>query len=248
MPATLTIVYFFALALISFALATISIVWLLKVRKHLSTLSKMVLEFEDVEKVIRATAKAESFESRITGCESKADESQNKLAEYKSTIDEIAPKVRQIEEIIKKHAVELANTSEKIASFEHHFGDFENNVGDRLNKLEEYEIKGNELAAKLESVEQTANKNGADLAEVNTSVNALKDKIEALEKFRTIVQKTHSIIQAAFIDMRTGASPEQDLGVPSENARPEEASRFSQDEQKEAADQQTSETEAYQYP
>lgn len=251
MPATLTIVYFFALAIISFALATISIVWLLKVRKHLSTLSKMVLEFEEVERVIQATTKTESFESRIAGCESKADESQNKLAEYETTINEIDSKVRQIDEIMKKHAVELANTSEKVASFEQRFGDVENNIGDKFNKLEEYEIKGNELAAKLESVEQTANKSGADLAEVNTSVNALKDKIEALEKFQTIVQKIHSIIQAAFIDMRASASPEQEQEVPevpSETAEPEEAARFSQDEHEEAADQQTSETEAYHYP
>jgi chromosome segregation ATPase len=228
MPETLTIVYFFALALISFALATISILWLFKVRRHLSTLGKVVFEFEDVGRTIPATAKTESFESRIAGCESKADESQNKLAEYETTIDEIASKVRQVEAIIKTHAVDLANTSEKIASIEHRSDDFENNIGDKLN--------------------QTANKNEADLAEVITSVNALKDKIENLEKFRTIVQKTHTIIQAAFADMRTGASAEKRLGVLSQTAKPEEATRWSQDEQQEAMDQETSETEAYHYP
>jgi chromosome segregation ATPase len=228
MPDTLTIVYFFALALISFAFATVSIVWLLKIRKLLSILGKRVLELEDVERVTPATGKTESFESRIAGCESKADESQNKLAEYETTIDEVASKVREVEEIMKTHAVDLANTSEKIASFEHRFDDFENNIGDKLN--------------------QTAKKNEADLAEVVTSVNALKDKIELLEKFRTIVQKTHTIIQAAFADMRTSRSPEKALGVSTQTAKPEEASRWSQDEQEEAVDQETSETEAYNYP
>lgn len=228
MPDTLTIVYFFALALISLALATISIVWQLKLRRHLSILGKKILEFEDVKIAIQNTGKKQSFESRIAGCESKADESQNKLAEYEATFDEILSRVREVEEIMKKHAVELANTSEKIASFEHRFDGFENNIGDKLN--------------------QTANKNEADLAEVVTIVNALKDKIETLEKFRTIVQKTYSIFQAAFTDMRTSASPEKGLGVSSENATPEGASRFSQDEHQEAVDQQTSDTEAYHYP
>jgi DNA repair ATPase RecN len=224
----LTIVYFFILALISLVVAAIAIVWLSMVRKHLSTLGKRVREFEDVAKASQAAGKTESFESRITACESKADESQNKLAECETTMDEIVFKVGQVEQIMKKHAVELANTLEKIASFEHRFDDFENSIGDKLN--------------------QTANKNEAGLAEVDTSVNALKDKIETLEKFRTIVQKTHSIIQAAFTDMRASRSPEKGLGVSSEAAKPEAASRWSQDEQEEAADQQTSETGAYHYP
>ena len=224
MSDTITTIYFFALALISFALATISIVWLIKVRKHLSTLGKIVLEFEDIGRTIQAADKTESFESRIAGCESKADESQNKLVEYETATDEIASKVRQIEEIIKNHAVELANISEKAASFE----ELENNMVDKLN--------------------QTANKNEAELAEVVTSVNALKDKIETLEKFSTVVQKTLSIIQAAFTDIHPGASTQEDMRVSSETATPEQASRFSQDEQKEAANQQSSETEAYHYP
>lgn len=215
MPNTSTLVYFFALALVSFTLAAISIFWLLKVRKLLSTLGKRILEFGDAASAIPAVDKTESLESRIAGCE--------------TGIDEIDSKVRQVEDIIKTHAVDLANTSEKVASFEHRLDDIENNVGDKLN--------------------QAANKNQAGLAEVLTSVNALKDKIEDLEKFRTIVQKTHTIIQAAFADMRTSASAEKDLGALRQTAEPEEeALRWSQDEQQEAVDQQTSETEAYHYP
>jgi chromosome segregation ATPase len=215
MSDTLTIVYFFALALVSFALAAISILWLFKIRKLLSTLGKRILEFDDAASAIPAADKTESFESRIDGCE--------------TTIDEVASKVRQVDEIIKKHAVELANTSEKVASFEHRFDDMENNVGDKLS--------------------QAANRNQAGLAEVLTSVNALKDKIEDLEKFRTIVQKTHTIIQAAFADMRTSASAEKDPAASRQTREPEvEALRWSQDEQQEAVDQQTSETEAYHYP
>jgi len=78
-------------------------------------------------------------------------------------------------------------------------------------------------------------------------VKALTDKIEILEKFRTIVEKTHSIIQAAFIDMRASAFPEKALGVSSETAKPEEASRWSKDEQ-EATDPEKIETETYHYP
>jgi chromosome segregation ATPase len=215
MPNTSTLVYFFALALVSFALAAISILWLLKVRKLLSTLSKIALEFDDAASAIPAADKTESLESRIAGCE--------------TTIDEIASKVRQVEDIIKTHAVDLANTSEKIASYEHRFEYFESSLADKLN--------------------QAANKNQAGLAEVLTSVNALKDKIEDLEKFRTIIQKTHTIIQAAFADMRTSASAEKDPAASRQTAEPEvEALRWSQDEQQEAVDQQTSETEAYHYP
>jgi chromosome segregation ATPase len=228
MPNVLTIVYFSILALIALVVATVAIVWLSIVRKHLSTLGKRVLEFEDVGRVIQATGNIESFESRITGCESKVDESQNKLADYETTIDEIVSKVRQAEEIMKKHAVDLANNSEEIASFGHRFDDFENSIGDKLN--------------------QAVNRDEAGLAEVNTSIKTLQDEIENLEKFRTIVEKTHSIIQAAFSDMRTGASPEKGLGILSENARPEQAARWSQDEQEEAADQEISETGAYHYP
>jgi hypothetical protein len=91
------------------------------------------------------------------------------------------------------------------------------------------------------------NNNKTGLAGVDQSLNALTDKIEILEKFRTIVEKTHSIIQAAFIDMRSGTSTEEGLGASSEITKPQEASRLSQDEQ-ETTDQETIETESYHYP
>jgi TolA-binding protein len=228
MPDILTMVYFFILALISFVVSIIAIVWLFIVHKHLLTLGKRVFEFEDIGRVTQAEDNTASFESRMAGCEKSTDENKNQLTDHETMINEIDFKVRQVEQLIKKHAVDLANNSEEIVSFERRFDDLENSIGDKLN--------------------QAANRDETGLAEVNTSINDLKGKIESLEKFQNIVQKTHSIIQAAFSDMRTSASPEKGLGILSEAARPEEALRWSQDAQEEATDQETLETEAYHYP
>jgi chromosome segregation ATPase len=238
----------FVLALISFTFAIIAIVWLSKVSKHLSALGKRVLESGDIERVIRAADKTVSFGSRIAGLESKADENQSQLAELQARLSEMTAKLDVTGQTMDKYTSDLAKISEKMASFELRYDEFESNVNNKLDKLLELETQVNDLVAKLKSVEGIVNNNKTGLAGVDQSVKALTDKIEILEKFRTIVEKTHSIIQAAFIDMRAGTSPEKGLGVSSETAKPEEASRFSQDEQEEAADQDTIETEAYHYP
>jgi len=236
----------FVLALISFAFTIIAIVWLSIVNKHLSALGKRVLESEDIERVIQAADKAVSFESRITGCESKADESQNQLAEFQTRLSEITAKLDVTGQTMDQYTSDLAKVSEKMASFELRFDQFENKVNDKLNKLLELETQVNDLVTRLKSVEGMVNNNKTLLAGIDQSVKALTDKIEVIEKFRTIVEKTHSIIQAAFIDMRAGTSPEKALRVSSEITKPEEASRLSQDEQ-EATDQETPETGIYHY-
>jgi septal ring factor EnvC (AmiA/AmiB activator) len=238
----------FVLALISFIFAIIAVVWLSIVSKHLSALAKKVLESEDIERVIQAADETVSFGSRISGLESKADESQNQLAGLQTRLSEITANLDVTGQTMDKYTSDLAKISEKIAAFELRYDEFENNVNNKLDKLSELETQVNDLVTNLKSVEGIVNNNKTGLAGIDQSVKALTDKIEALEKFRTIVEKTHGIIQAAFIDMRASASPEKALGVSSETAKPEEASRFSQDEQEEVADQGTVETEAYHYP
>jgi chromosome segregation ATPase len=237
----------FVLALISFTFAIIAIVWLSKVSKHLSALGKRVLESGDVERVIRAADKTISFGSRITGCESKVDKSQSQIAELRKRLSEITAKLDVTGQTMDKYSSDLAKISEKMASFELRFDEFGNNINNKLDKLSELQTQVNDLVTKIKSVEGIVNNNKTGLAGIDQSIKALTDKIEVLEKFRTIVEKTHGIIQAAFIDMRAGTSDEKGPGESSETAKPQEASRFSQDEQ-EAADQETIETESYHYP
>ena len=239
MPDIITIV-FFILAVISLIVAAIAIGWLSIVSKHLSALGKRVLESDDIGRVIQAADNTASFESRMAGCEKNADQNKNRLAEHETTINEIAPKLREVEEMIQKHAVDLANTSEKITSFEQRFVDFENNIGDKLNKLPEHEAKVNELAAKLESVEQTANRNEASLAEADRDMKARKDEIDILRKFQAATEKTHSLIQAAFADMQAGTFSEETEGMTSEPANSEETSHEPEDMPRELEDQKTS--------
>ena len=238
----------FVLALISFSFAIIAIVWLSKVSKHLSALGKRVLESGDIERVIRAADKAISFGSRMSGLESKADKSKSQLAELQARLSEITAKLDVTGQTMDKYSSDLAKISEKMASFELRYDEFGNKINDKLDKLSELQTQVNDLVTKLKSVEGIVNNNKTGLAGIDQSVNALTDKIEVIEKFRIIVEKTHSIIQAAFIDMRASATDENDPGVSSEITKPQEASRLSQDEQEEAADQQISEAKAYHYP
>jgi chromosome segregation ATPase len=221
---TITIALIF-LALLSLMLAVVAIGWLSRVRKHLSALGMRVLESEDIGRVIQAADKTASFESRMTGCESKADESQNQLMEHETKLSELAAKLGATEQMMDTHTTDLAQISEKMASFELRFDEFDNNVGEKLNQLLEYETKVNELATKLKSVEGMVNNNRAGHAEADQNIQTLADEIEILRKFQTTVEKTHSLIQAAFTDMRASTLSEEGLGITSETAEPEEASQ-----------------------
>jgi chromosome segregation ATPase len=221
----------FILALISLLFAIIVILWLSLVSKHLSKLGKRVLEFEDIERIMKAAEQTVSFESRITDCESKAYESQHQLVEHGTRLSEVI--------------ADLDKISEKIASFELCFDEFENKVSANLNKLLELEVNVNELTTKLKSVEGVVNNNNADHAESYQSINVLIDKIKIIEKFQTIFEKTHSIIQAAFTDMSARTPPIRGLGISSETDKPEELSLLPEEGQKETEDQETSEIEIY---
>ena len=241
MPDMITIALF-VLAFISLVVAAIAIGWLSIVSRHLSVLGKKVLASEDIGRVIQAADKTESFESRMTGCESKANESQNQLAELQTKLSELAAKRGATEQMMDRHTADLAQASDKTASFELRFNEFENNVGEKLNQLLQLETKVNELASKLESVEKIVNNNGSGLAEADRSIKALTDGIESLNEFQTATKKTHSLIQAAFTDMRESMSPEESLGITSEAVNLEETSQEPEDGQEEAEDQKTSGT------
>lgn len=235
----------FVLALISVVVAVVAIGWLSIISSRLSTLGKKVLASEDIGRIIQAADKTESFESRMTGCQSKANESQNQLAEHDTKLSELAAKQGASEQMMDRHTADIAMASEKTASFELRFDEFKNNIGDKLNKLLEYETKINELATKLGSIEGKVNNNGAGLVEADRSIKALTDKIESLEKFQTTTEKTHSLIQAAFTDTRVSMPPEEALSITAETAKLEETSQEPEDGQEEAEDQKTSGTYNY---
>ena len=243
----------FILAFVSLVVSTIAIGWLSMVSKHLSDLGKRVLESEDVGRVIQAADNTASFESRISDFEKNNNESQNQLAEHETKLNEITDKQGAVQQIINRHAADLANSSEKLASFELRFNDFENNVGDKLNKLQEYDAKVNELTTKLQTIEQTTSQNEAGLAEADRSIKAIRDGIDNLEKFRASIEKTRNLILSAFTDIQDTApsgealgmaseitSPSgEDMEVASEITKPEETSQEPEGEYHEVEDQAT---------
>lgn len=231
------------LTLLSLIAAVVAIGWLFIVSKHLSALGRRVLESEDIGKIIQAAEKTASFESRIAGCETKADKSKNQLVEHVTKLSELAAKLGAVERMTHGHTADLAMASENMASFELRFDGFENNVDEKLNQLPEHETKLNELADKLESVDQMANKNEDNLTEADRSIKALGDEIQSLTKFQTATEKANSLILAAFTDLRTSTPPEEDLVTTPETAKPQESSQWPQEQQEEAEYQNTEEAE-----
>jgi chromosome segregation ATPase len=227
----------FILAFVSLVVAAIAIGWLSIVSKHLSALGKRVLESEDIGKVVQAADKTASFESRLSGCEKSTDEGKNQLVEHEAKLNELTDKQTSVQQIINRHAADLANTSEKMASFELRFNEFENNIGDKLNKLLEYETKVNELVSKLESVEQMVNRNESGLVETDGNIKSIRDEIDNLKKFQTSLEKTRSLILAAFTDMQETTPSEESLGITYETAKPEETSQEPEGGYQEAEDQ-----------
>jgi chromosome segregation ATPase len=212
-------------ALISLVVALAAIGWLSVMSRHLSALGKRVLESEDIGRVIQAADKAGSFESRIAGCENKTNESQNTLAEHERKLNELVDKLGASGQMINRQAVDLANASERMASFEARFSGFENSVGDKLNNLPELGTRVSELAAKLESIEQMVNKNGADLAAADRNIKALTDEVQNLEEFQTAIEKTRSLILTAFTDMRASTLHEETQAMTPQAAEPDESSQ-----------------------
>jgi len=230
------------LALLSLVAVVIAIGWLSILRKHLSVLGQRVLESEDIGRIIQAADKVGSFESRMTDCENKADESKKRLAENETKLSGLIAKQEASEQRMDRHSADLAKTSENMASFKVRFDEFENNVDEKLNQLLELETKVNELTSMLESVEQIANRNEVGLADAGRSIKAMTDEIEILQKFQTVTEKAHSLIQAAFTDMRTNVSPEKGQEITSEIAEPEQISNGPEEVHEKAEDQRMPET------
>jgi vacuolar-type H+-ATPase subunit I/STV1 len=100
----------------------------------------------------------------------------------------------------------------------------------KLNQLVQLETKVNELAARMQSVERIADRNEADLAKVDQNIKAMMDEIEILQKFQTVTEKTHSLIQAAFADMGAGISFDKGREIKPQIAEPQESSHGPENE------------------
>jgi chromosome segregation ATPase len=245
MPEITTAAFVF-LALLALLAAVVAIGWLSRVNRHLSELGRRVLASEDVERIADAMQKAVSFESRTAGCENRLDKSQNQLEAHETKLRELAAKLSEDEQVMGRHTTGLAATSDKTASVESRLDSFEHSAGEKLKQLLEYQTKLNEMAAKLESIGQMADRNGAGLAEANRSLETLTDEIQSLRQFRIASEETRRLILEAFSDKRASTSPEQGLAMTPETTKPEENAQASEDPQEESEGRKTFGT--YRYP
>jgi len=231
-----------SLAVLSLVAAVVAIGWVSILKKHLSVLGQRVLESEDIGRVLQAADKLGAFESRMSGCESKTEESKRQFEAHEKKLSDLIAGQRETRQKIDGHSTELAGISERTAAFEARFNDFESSVCEKLNRLPELETKTDELTARLESIEQIANRNEASLSEVDSSIKAHKDEIGILRKFQTATEKTHSLIQAAFTDMQTGMPSEETQEITSEIAESEDISQEPLNQYMEAEEQKPFET------
>ena len=113
MLGVVTLTLFF-LSLISLAVAVIAIRWLSIVSKHLSALGKRVLESDDIGKITQAADKITSYESRMTGCESKADKTQNHLVGLETKVNKLATKLESVEQMVRNNGADLTESIRSI--------------------------------------------------------------------------------------------------------------------------------------
>jgi len=107
-----------SLALLSLAAAGTAIGWLSIVNKHLSALGKRVLESEDIGRINQAADKVGSFESRMSGCETKADESQKRYEEYETKFNELLARQGATEQKMDKLSTDLAKALDQLSAFQ----------------------------------------------------------------------------------------------------------------------------------
>ena len=163
------------LILAALATAAVAVVWLSKMNKHVSDLGRRILESEDVEKIIKASERTMTFESRMT--------------EHEARLEQLLSSGGKVAQVVDKHTADLAAASEKSASFE-----------------------------------QTASKNGADIAENKESINALRAEIQCLKDFQAATEKARTAILATFEDMQVAPSEGSPMTM-GQAASSEEASR-----------------------
>lgn len=92
------------LTLVALAAAAVAVVWLRKMSNHVSDLGRRILESEDIEKIIKASERTMTFESRMT--------------EHETKLEELVSNGGKVAQVVDKHTADLSAASEKSASFE----------------------------------------------------------------------------------------------------------------------------------
>ncbi|MHC4539274.1 MAG: hypothetical protein ACYS74_05770 [Planctomycetota bacterium] len=193
-----------------------------------------MLESEDVGKIMEATGRTASFESRMAVCEDRSNQGHNQLAEHETKLSELAATLGATEQTANRNETGLAEVSKKTASLESRMAGCEDRANQAQNQLVQHETKVNELSTKLGAAEQVLDGHAAAFDESTRNMQVLADAIQSLEEFQTATEKARSLILAAFNDMRASISPEEGLGPRLEPAKPEETPQGPEQGQEEA--------------
>lgn len=169
------------------------------------------------------------------------------LAKLRKLLSVLGQRVLESEDIGK-----ILQAAEKVGVYESRISGCEGKTDEnkkqlaehemKLNHLAALETKVNELAVRLQSVEQVSGRNEADLAKAGQNIKTVTDEIQILQKFQTVTEKTHSLIQAAFTDMSAGMSSMEASHAEPQIADPQEASQAPQDQHEQAEHHETPET------
>jgi septal ring factor EnvC (AmiA/AmiB activator) len=178
------------------------------------------------------------------------------LSKVRKHLSELGMRVLESQDIgrINEAAKKTESFESRMAGCERKADESQNQLAEHKTKLSEltdklrasgqkmasFEVRFEELATRLESVEQMANKNEAGLAEVIPSIKALADEIQTLQKFQTATEKVRSLILDAFTDMQASMPLEEGLRTTPETAKPDETSQGLEEWQEKAEDQNTS--------
>ena len=117
----------------------------------------------------------------------------------------------------------IYDAANKTESFESRMAGCERKAEESQKQLAENKTKLSELAAKAGSVEETAKKNEACLAELIPNIKALADEIQTMKKYQAATEKVHSLLLSALTDMQASMSLNEGLGTTLEAAKPKDA-------------------------
>jgi len=157
------------MAISALAAAVFAIGYLSNVKRRLSELGIRVLESEDIGKIKEAANKAESYETRMAGCEHKADESQNQIAVHETKLSKLADK--------------LEASEQKMASSKVRFDE----LSTRLESVEQLANKNEDgLAQTVPNIKALADK-----------IQSIKKFQTATEKIHSLIQAAFSDMQAS---------------------------------------------------
>ena len=151
------------------------------------------------------------------------------LSKVKRNLSELGMRVLESQDIgkIKEAANKAGSLESRMAECEHKADENKNQIAENKTKVNEFtneitsseqkittfEGRFDELATKLESVEQKANKNEDSLAQTVPNIKALADEIQNIKMFQTATEKIHSLIQTAFTDIQASVPPEEVPGT-----------------------------------